>query len=130
MRLRLFALAAAASIATSAGAQQLGTPPAPAQGTFGATPQAQQSQQEAPPSGGQQLQTGEVVTEQTAPGQLYVRESHGDWQVVCIKADSGAEPCQIRQTLFDEQRNAAVLLNPTECSALRWRQRDALRAAM
>ncbi|NRA98251.1 MAG: invasion associated locus B family protein [Rhodobacteraceae bacterium] len=99
------ALAAIMALAAPAGAQQLGTPPPPASGTFGATPQAgggaAAQQQPAP-----QLQTGEVVSTETPVGQPYVRESHGDWQVVCIKAESGPEPCQIRQTMFDTQRNA------------------------
>lgn len=109
------ALAIAVGLALPAGAQQLGTPPPPASGGgFGSTPSApqQQPQQSAP-----QLQTGQSVSNETPVGQPYVRESHGDWQVVCIKVAEGQEPCQMRQTIFDQQRNAVAEMTMYQINA-------------
>lgn len=51
------------------------------------------------------LAMGETVTDGPQAGQTYVREVSGDWSVECLKVEEGEEPCQIFQTLTDEEGN-------------------------
>lgn len=37
------------------------------------------------------------------PGSTYVKETHGDWELRCIRVESGTEPCQLYQLLQDGQ---------------------------
>lgn len=37
------------------------------------------------------------------PGSTYVKESFNDWELRCIRVESGAEPCQLYQLLKDGQ---------------------------
>lgn len=52
------------------------------------------------------LSTGEPVKPQ--PGQSYVRGTEGDWDIRCIKTESGAEPCQLYQLVRDDAGNAVA----------------------
>lgn len=36
-------------------------------------------------------------------GQTYTKETNGDWQLRCIKAEEGEEPCQMYQLLTDNE---------------------------
>jgi len=49
------------------------------------------------------LDLGEEVTEENQVGQLYVKETFGDWTVRCVRAEEGPEPCQINQTLVSAE---------------------------
>lgn len=40
--------------------------------------------------------------EELQPGQSYLAEEHGDWELRCIKVEEGPEPCQLYQVLTDE----------------------------
>jgi invasion protein IalB len=51
------------------------------------------------------LALGEPVTEGPQPGQTYIREVSGDWSLECLKVEDGEEPCQIFQTLTDDEGN-------------------------
>jgi invasion protein IalB len=51
------------------------------------------------------LAMGETVADGPQAGQTYVREVSGDWSVECLKVEEGEEPCQIFQTLTDEEGN-------------------------
>lgn len=46
------------------------------------------------------LDTGETITEPGA-GDTYVKTTHGDWSVQCLRVETGAEPCQMYQLLRD-----------------------------
>lgn len=52
------------------------------------------------------LDTGEPVQE-TAPAaapdeDTYIKSTHGDWAIQCLKVKEGSEPCQMYQLLKDE----------------------------
>lgn len=45
-------------------------------------------------------------------GQTYVAETHGDWEIRCIRAEEGQpEPCQMYQLLVDENGGAVAEFN-------------------
>jgi invasion protein IalB len=45
-------------------------------------------------------------------GQTYVAETHGDWQIRCIRAEEGQpEPCQLYQLLVDENGGPVAEFN-------------------
>jgi invasion protein IalB len=50
------------------------------------------------------LDTGETVQEQPAKpvDNTYVKTSHGDWDIQCLRVNEGPEPCQMYQLLQDE----------------------------
>ena len=50
------------------------------------------------------LDTGEPVGDPSAAGgdDTYVRSTHGDWAIQCLRVEEGAEPCQMYQLLRDE----------------------------
>ena len=50
------------------------------------------------------LDTGEPVAEPGAgrSDDTYVRSTHGDWAVQCLRLEEGPEPCQMYQLLKDE----------------------------
>lgn len=48
------------------------------------------------------LDTGEPVVEQKGDDNTYVKSTHGDWAVQCLRVQEGSEPCQMYQLLRDE----------------------------
>lgn len=55
------------------------------------------------------LPIGQEVTE---VGQTYVAETHGDWELRCIRAEEGQpEPCQLYQLLRDDNGGAVAEFN-------------------
>lgn len=65
-------------------------------------------------------QTAEPAVEDGLPvgqevveiGQTYVAETHGDWEVRCIRAEEGQpEPCQMYQLLLDNNGGAVAEFN-------------------
>lgn len=73
-----------------------------------ALPFAVQAQTEAAPAG-DALPLGQEVRE---IGQTYVAETHGDWEIRCIRAEEGQpEPCQLYQLLRDENGGAVAEFN-------------------
>jgi invasion protein IalB len=90
----LATLLAAAALASSAAAQQAITDSATGQ---------------AAPAAPGAAAAGGVATPETAqPGQAYVAGTEGDWQIRCLKAPEGPDPCQIHQLLKDSQGNAVA----------------------
>jgi invasion protein IalB len=51
------------------------------------------------------LALGETVTEEPQVGQPYIREVSGDWALECLKLEEGEEPCQLFQTMMDDEGN-------------------------
>jgi invasion protein IalB len=43
--------------------------------------------------------------EQAEVGQTYVQEEHGDWDVRCVRTETGNDPCQLYQLLEDDEGN-------------------------
>lgn len=53
-----------------------------------------------------------IGQEVQAIGQTYVAETHGDWEIRCIRAEEGQpEPCQLYQLLVDENGGAVAEFN-------------------
>lgn len=46
-----------------------------------------------------------------AVGTTYIKESHGDWQLSCVRSDIGADPCQLYQLMQDDQGNSVAEIN-------------------
>ena len=42
------------------------------------------------------------------PGSTYVKDKFGDWEERCVRAENGADPCQLYQLLRDETKNAVA----------------------
>ncbi len=53
----------------------------------------------------QGLAMGETVQDGPQVGQPYIREVSGDWQLECLKLEEGEEPCQLFQTMIDDEGN-------------------------
>jgi invasion protein IalB len=52
------------------------------------------------------LSTGTPVDETNGVGKPYTLETHGDWNINCLKAPEGqSDPCSMFQLLLDEQEN-------------------------
>lgn len=56
------------------------------------------------PSG---LSLGEEVTDEGV-GSTYIASEHGDWQMRCVRAAEGNDPCQLYQLLSDDQGNSVA----------------------
>lgn len=54
------------------------------------------------------LSLGEDVSEGSDIGRSYTVETHGDWEIRCIKAASGKDPCQLYQLLHDAEGNSVA----------------------
>ncbi len=53
------------------------------------------------------LSTGELVTPDT-DGDSYVGNTHGDWELVCVRVADAPDPCQMYQLLRDSEGNATA----------------------
>ncbi len=51
------------------------------------------------------LALGETVSDTPQLNQPYIREVSGDWSLECLKLEEGEEPCQLFQTLTDDEGN-------------------------
>jgi invasion protein IalB len=70
---------------------------------------AQDTTQPQPPADAG-LALGETVSDEPQINQPYVREVSGDWAVECLKLEEGEEPCQLFQTLTDEEANQVATM--------------------
>lgn len=60
-------------------------------------------------AGGSGISMGEPVAPDGGTlGTPYVKAEHGDWDIRCIRTESGNDPCQLYQLLNDEQGNAVA----------------------
>ena len=69
------------------------------------------AQTEAPAADGisaDDLSPGTPVNEGPRVGETYTAENFQDWELRCIKADGGNDPCQLYQLLKDEQGNSVA----------------------
>jgi len=44
-------------------------------------------------------------------GSTYIKETHGDWALSCVRSDLGADPCQLYQLMQDDQGNSVAEIN-------------------
>ncbi len=55
---------------------------------------------------------GVDVNDENGVGTVYVKETHGDWELQCFRVPEGeAEPCQLYQLLKDENGNGVAEVN-------------------
>lgn len=55
----------------------------------------------------EEFQTAEELAE-NAPGSAYIRETHGDWEMRCLRAEEGQpEECRLYQLLRDQESPVA-----------------------
>ena len=59
---------------------------------------------------GTDLAIGQPVNEDGV-GRTYVKENFGDWEIRCIKTESGNDPCQLYQLLVDGEGNSVAEIN-------------------
>lgn len=48
------------------------------------------------------------TTPEVKVGDIYVKNTEGDWQVRCVKVETGAEPCHIYQLIKDAEGNSVA----------------------
>ena len=53
------------------------------------------------------LSTGEVISPE-GDGDSYVGNTHGDWELVCVRVADEPDPCQMYQLLRDAEGNATA----------------------
>lgn len=72
---------------------------------FGGTFAVAQETTEAPAEGtaapAEDLSMGQAPAD--GPGSTYVKETFGDWELRCVRVETGAEPCQLYQLLKDSE---------------------------
>ena len=44
-------------------------------------------------------------------GTTYVKETFDDWQVTCVRTETGVDPCQLYQLMQDDQGNSVAEIN-------------------
>lgn len=64
--------------------------------------------QPAAPSTAAPLDMGQPVQTGPALGQRYIKETHGDWNLACIKTEAETDPCSLVQVLKDDTDNAVA----------------------
>ena len=96
-------------------AQDVGSPPAPAQGAFGATPQTPQ-QAPGAPTAGAGLPTGEVVSNEPQVGETYLR-GRQRWEA--RTAASTAQAVELFLRAIELDPNFASARSGFSCSARR-----------
>jgi invasion protein IalB len=102
----LFAVIALAA-ALPAGAQETGAPAAGAPAT--GIPAAEAPAADSPAAAATELPMGEPVAPDGNPiGTPYVKAEHGDWDIRCVRTESGRDPCQMFQLLRDGDGNPVV----------------------
>lgn len=66
---------------------------------------AQQTAAPAQPGAESQLDMGQPLSSGPAVGQRYVKQAFGDWNLTCIRTDTGSDPCSMTQLLLDQTGN-------------------------
>ncbi len=55
---------------------------------------------------GAELDMGQEVGEEELLGELYLLETHGDWEIRCIRSAEQSDPCQMHQSLTGPEGTA------------------------
>lgn len=119
-------LAALALVAAPAFAQDNAEPADPAQTDAPASAEApaaatENSSAEAAPAeaapaadgaeaapAGEQAATDEAASDEPKVGSYYLKSSHSDWTLRCIKSDQGKDPCELYQLMKDGDGNSVA----------------------
>lgn len=73
------------------------------------TPPAETPATEAPVTDQDVAKAGISMGEEVdAVGSTYTRETHGDWQLSCVRSGTAADPCQLYQLMQDDQGNSVA----------------------
>lgn len=80
---------------------------------FAAAAFAQDTATEAPPAteentADQVLDLGQPVQDGPKLGERYAKETHGDWNIACIKTEAETDPCSLLQILQDDNGNSVA----------------------
>ncbi len=72
--------------------------------------------------GASDLDLGEVLVEGLTVGTTYTRETHGDWEMRCVRTEDLKDPCQLYQLMKDQNDNSVAeislfLLPPGQTAA-------------
>lgn len=71
-----------------------------------------ESASEEAPADPMQLNMGEEAPPaEDGPGSIYVKSEHDDWEIRCIRAAEGQDPCQLYQLLTDPSGNPVSEIN-------------------
>jgi invasion protein IalB len=104
MQHRKYALAFAAVLAGLAPAFAQDDAPPPETGAAG----PESSESDAAPTDAAPAPPVEGAPTENQPGQAYLAEEHGDWELRCVKVEQGPEPCQLYQVLTDQNGGAVA----------------------
>ena len=69
---------------------------------------AQESSDEPADQSSEDLSLGTPESTEPQVGQTYVAEVFTDWELRCVRVESGEDPCQLYQLLRDEEGNAVA----------------------
>ena len=78
------------------------------EGTAPTTQPAGEADAGAGAGAGEDLPLGEAVGADENIGRAYTTETHGDWEIRCIRSADGNDPCQLYQLLKDENDNSVA----------------------
>lgn len=60
------------------------------------------------PAAPSDLALGEVLVEGLTVGTTYTRETHGDWEMRCVRTEDLKDPCQLYQLMKDQNDNSVA----------------------
>lgn len=87
---------------------QDGTEPATTEGAATETAQPAPAENATEAADGSLSMGTEVTEGELKPGQPYIQEKQGDWEIKCLNNPDGDDPCQMYQLLSDEQGNSVA----------------------
>lgn len=90
----LFSLPRTTALALALGLTALG-------GTFAVAQETTEAPAEGTAAPAEDLSMGQAPAD--GPGSTYVKETFGDWELRCVRVETGAEPCQLYQLLKDSE---------------------------
>ncbi len=107
--LKIVTLASLVAFGSTAIAQTTDSGKEPAEETTTQAPETQEPETNNNVLG---LDGGQEVVDPNAPGTPYIRETHGDWELRCVRVPEGeSEPCKLYQLLTDEEGNGVAEIN-------------------
>lgn len=103
-------LAALALVAAPALAQEAAAPAAPEATPPAAETPAAPATQTAPAAdaAAPAAPAADAASAEPQVGQYFVKSTHNDWTIRCLKADQGMDPCELYQLLKDSEGNSVA----------------------
>lgn len=103
---KMLAVTLCLGFGTVAVAQETTTPAPAADGTAAPAPAAPAAT--TVPAEGVSMGQEVGAAPADGPGSVYVKSTHDDWELRCVKAEDGSDPCQLYQLLKDEKGNSVA----------------------